>query len=147
MTSAIYWLGGELYFSPSAQVECATGNQLDKLKTRKQQMALDIGCGLMAENLKLYVCSIYFFISETLFLPSKAFHQPTNHTNTKTPPHWMSDTNRNKHESALSATNLFFCINPTFNTSLCFSQIRQEKCDLGILVDFQSVRKKDFEAI
>ena len=23
-------------------------------------MALDIGCGLMAENLELYVCSIFF---------------------------------------------------------------------------------------
>ena len=34
MTSPIYWLAGELDFSPPAQLESTTGNQLNKLSTQ-----------------------------------------------------------------------------------------------------------------
>ena len=67
-----------IYFSPSAQLGSACGNQLQKLSIQQhegwefKQMALDIGCGMMAKNLELYVCSIYFYlICSHHRLPSK----------------------------------------------------------------------------
>ena len=37
MSSAIDWFGGELYFSPPAQLESPTGNQLNKLSIQQHK--------------------------------------------------------------------------------------------------------------
>ena len=60
MLSAIDWFGGELDFSPPAQLESPRGNQLNKLSTQhtksdKNRWRLTES---LAENLDVYVGSI-----------------------------------------------------------------------------------------
>ena len=81
-SSVIFQFGGDINFSPPAQLESPTGNQLKQVwhtinKEREfQQMALDIGCGLMADNLELYVCFIYFLFQWPGLIASSNLNTP-----------------------------------------------------------------------